>query len=136
MSRRLFDKKTKEQIYRQMEKFGGEITQEDVLAIISPYLEADIDTFALRNQYKKRVANSVMARFKDSKGIRTCFNIHEGNESKYINIDITKNEKHLEIIDTMCQKKIEAYSVTQMKANKNRSMLKGQISMQDIGTDQ
>lgn len=132
MSKRLFDKKVKEVIYNQMEKLGGEIKQEDVIFIINPYIESGIDVKKLKDQYRKRIANNLMARFRDDTGIRDCFVVQDGRGSKYVNVDRTKNIKDLKAINVMLKNKINGLTASKSKVNKKYHKLLGQISFDEL----
>jgi hypothetical protein len=132
VSKRLFDKKVKEVIYNQMEKLGGEIKQEDVIFIINPYIESEIDVKKLKDQYRKRIANNLMARFRDDIGIRDCFVVQDGSGSKYVNVDRTKNIKDLKAINVMLKNKINGLTASKSKVNKKYHKLLGQISFDEL----
>ena len=132
MSKRIFDKKVKEVIYAQMEKLGGEIKQEDVIYIINPYIESEIDVQKLKDQFRKRIANNLMARFRDDIGLRDCFVVQDDSGSRYVNIDRTKNSKDLKAINVMLENKINGLTASKSKVSKKYQKLLGQISFDEL----
>ena len=128
----LFDKRTKEVIFRNMEELGGEMSQQDVMDIIRPYMEADIDIAKLKEQYCRRVANGLMSRYRDERGIRTCFTVKGGEGSKYVNIDKTQSEEDLRSINTALRKKINGLISSKNKVSKNMRVLAGQMTIEDV----
>lgn len=56
MGKRLFDGRVKELICKKMEELGAEITQEQVIEIIEPYVEDEINIAKLKESYKKTIA--------------------------------------------------------------------------------
>lgn len=115
-----------------MEEHGAEITQEDVINIIDPYLISEIDTAKLINQYKKKVANNIMARYKDEKGVRKVFNYTDKSKSKYVDIENSKDIKALKSIDKNLRVKIKGLTASQYKVRHQVKALLGQISIDDL----
>ncbi|MFT8313212.1 MAG: hypothetical protein ABF633_03035 [Clostridium sp.] len=132
MGKRLFDKKVKEIINRKMEALGGEITQEDILKIIRPYLKSEIDKNKLVLSYEKTIANRLMTSFKDDKGIRDCFVVRKKSDSKYVNIGLSKNIEDLKAINKKLADNIQGLKISQIKVYKQQRKLEGQISIKDI----
>lgn len=91
------DKRAKEVIMNQIEELGV-ISTEDVMNLVRPHF--NFDAYSARERDIKRKANSLIAQFKDDKGVRTCYNFLdlEGN-SKYVNIDSTNDIKALESVN-------------------------------------
>lgn len=132
MGKRLFDKKVKEVIYKKMETLGGEITQEDILKIIRPFLKTEIDVDKLILSYEKTVANRLMTSFKDDMGIRNCFVVRRKSNSKYVNVELSKNLEDLKIINEKLANNIEGLKISQIKVYKRQRKLEGQISIDDL----
>ncbi len=123
------EKQAREAILKQMDELG-EITTDTVMELIRPHYIFDIKK--LRNQALRRVANSLMRRYKDDKGIRVCFNYREDGVSKYLNVDKTNNLKALETIENQLNKKYKGLNESKKKVNMRKQVLKGQLSMKDI----
>lgn len=123
------EKQAREAILKQMDELG-EITTDAVIELIRPHYIFDIKK--LRNQALRRVANSLMRRYKDDKGIRVCFNYREDGVSKYLNVDKTNNLKALETIENQLNKKYKGLNESKKKVNMRKQVLKGQLSMKDI----
>ncbi|OAA90815.1 hypothetical protein [Clostridium coskatii] len=123
------EKKAREVILEQMDELG-EITTDAVMELIRPHYIFDIKK--LRNQALRRTANSLMRRYKDDKGIRTCFNYKDDGVSKYVNVDKTKNLNALEAIESQLNKKYKGLNESKKKIKARRQILSGQLSIKDI----
>ncbi|WP_373845016.1 hypothetical protein [Clostridium sp.] len=123
------EKKAREAILQQMDELG-EITTDAVMELIRPHYIFDIRK--LRNQALRRTANSLMRRYKDDKGIRTCFNYKDNGVSKYVNVDKTKNLKALENIESQLNKKYKGLNASKKKVALRKQVLSGQLSIKDI----
>lgn len=123
------EKKAREAILEQMDELG-EITTDAVMELIRPHYIFDIKK--LRNQALRRTANSLMRRYKDDKGIRTCFNYKDDGVSKYVNVDKTKDLKALESIESQLNKKYKGLNESKKKIKARRQILSGQLSMEEI----
>ncbi|MBV4427117.1 hypothetical protein [Clostridium tyrobutyricum] len=125
------EKKARESILQQMDELG-EITTDAVMELIRPHYIFDIKK--LRNQALKRTANNLMRKYKDDKGIRTCFNYKDNGISKYVNVDKTKDLKALENIEIQLNKKYKGLNVSKKKVTLRKQILSGQLSIKDIDT--
>ena len=123
------EKKAREAILEQMDELG-EITTDAVMELIKPHYIFDIKK--LRNQALRRTANSLMRRYKDDKGLRTCFNYKDDCVSKYVNVDKTKDLKALESIESQLNKKYKGLNESKKKIKARRQILSGQLSMEQI----
>ncbi|WP_196007862.1 hypothetical protein [Clostridium tyrobutyricum] len=125
------EKKARESILQQMDELG-EITTDAVMELIRPHYIFDIKK--LRNQALKRTANNLMRKYKDDKGIRTCFNYKDNGILKYVNVDKTKDLKALENIEIQLNKKYKGLNVSKKKVTLRKQILSGQLSIKDIDT--
>ncbi|MEY7999735.1 hypothetical protein AB8U03_05850 [Clostridium sp. Mt-5] len=123
------EKRARETILRQMDELG-EITTDAVAELIRPHYIFDIRRF--RNQALRRTANNLMRRYKDDKGVRTCFNYKDGGVPKYVNVDKTKNLKALEDVESQLNKKYKGLNASKKKVTLRKQVLSGQIFMKDI----
>ncbi|MBV4445339.1 hypothetical protein KM799_02400 [Clostridium tyrobutyricum] len=123
------EKKARESILQQMDELG-EITTDAVMELIRPHYIFDIKK--LRNQALRRTANNLMRKYKDDKGIRTCFNYKDNGISKYVNVDKTKDLKALENIEIQLNKKYKGLNVSKKKVTLRKQILSGQLSIKDI----
>lgn len=123
------EKKAREAILQQMDQLG-EITTDAVMELIRPYYIFDIRK--LRNQALRRTANNLMRKYKDDKGVRTCFNYKDNGVSKYVNVDKTKNLKALEDIESQLNKKYKGLNASKKKVALRKQVLSGQLSIEDI----
>ncbi|MEY8001176.1 hypothetical protein AB8U03_13425 [Clostridium sp. Mt-5] len=123
------EKKAREAILQQMDELG-EITTDDVMELIRPHYIFDIRK--LRNQALRRTANNLMRKYKDDKGIRTCFNYKDEGVSKYVNVDKTRNLKALENVESQLNKKYKGLNASKKKVTLRKQVLSGQLSIKDI----
>nr|WP_321026475.1 hypothetical protein [Clostridium neonatale] len=130
---KVLEKKAREKILEQMDELGGEITTEQIIELIRPHYIFDIRK--LREQALRRTANSIMATYKDKKGIRTCFNCKDDEgKSKYFNIETTTDKRALSNIETQLNKKYKGLNISMKKVKKRREELSGQISFDETVT--
>lgn len=128
---RVLEKKAREKILEQMDEMGGEITTEQVMNLINPYYI--FDDRKLREQALRRTANSLMARYKDDKGIRTCFNVKNKNgESAYVNIETTKDVEALNIIESHLDGQYQGLNMSKKKVQNRRKELSGQLHFKGV----
>lgn len=132
MGKRLFGKKVKKIIYEKMEEVGAEITQSQVIEIIEPYIEAEIDIEKLKESHKKTIANRLISSFRDDKGLRSWYAIREKTNSRYINVEQTTNIKDIEIVDTSIENRMVGLRAAQNKVHKIYKQITGQISIDDL----
>ncbi|MBV4417431.1 hypothetical protein [Clostridium tyrobutyricum] len=132
MGKRLFGKKVKKIIYEKMEEVGAEITQSQVIEIIEPYIEAEIDIEKLKESHKKTIANRLISSFRDDKGLRSWYAIREKTNSRYINVEQTTNIKDTEIVDTSIENRMVGLRAAQNKVHKIYKQITGQISIDDL----
>ena len=127
----VLDKKAKEKILEQMEELGGEITTDVVIKLLRPHYQFDIAK--LKEQALRRTANNLMATYRDERGTRKCFSIKSKNgESKYVNIETTKDLGALQEIEDNLNSQYEGLNISKKKIQKRRRELLGQISFKDI----
>lgn len=127
----VLEKKAREKILEQMEELDGQITTDDVVELLRPHYIFNIRK--LREQALRRTANNLMATYRDSKGVRTCFSCKddEGN-SRYLNIETTTDLKALKDIEVQLNKKYKGLDISKKKVQKRRQELSGQVSFKEI----
>lgn len=127
----VLEKKAKEKILDQMDELGGEITTEDVIELLRPHYIFNIRK--LREQALRRTANNLMSTYRDSKGIRTCFSCKDDDgNSKYFNVEKTKDLKALENIEIQLNKKYKGLDNSKKKIQRRRQELSGQLIFNEI----
>lgn len=130
MRNQSLEKRAKEAIMQQMEELG-EITKENVMELIRPHFSPDLQI--LREQALGRAANNLMRSYKDDKGIRTCFNCKDNTgNSKYVNVDKTKDLGALNYIEKQLNKKYLGLNKSKKKINRRKQQLEGQLMFEDV----
>ncbi|SPF40570.1 hypothetical protein SBF1_2300003 [Candidatus Desulfosporosinus infrequens] len=125
MSKRL-DKRAKEFILTKMEELG-EIDIKDVINLMEPHFA--FDSYAARQRELRRSASGLIAQFRDEHGIRTCFNYKDNEgQSKYVNIDKTKNVEALKGVDRQIAQKFYGLRNARRKLTRRMLELAGQTS--------
>lgn len=117
------EKRAKEVIMGQIEDMG-EITTEAVMDLIRPHFQFDYQN--AKEQAIRRKANRLMSQFRDENGIRTCFS---AGDSKYINIDTTKDMQALNAVQKQIDEKYYGLNAAKKKINKRKRELEGQLPL-------
>ncbi|OOM75119.1 hypothetical protein CLPUN_35560 [Clostridium puniceum] len=127
----VLEKKAKEKILEQMDELNGEITTEAVIELLRPHYIFNIRK--LREQALRRTANNLMATYRDDKGTRKCFSIKSKNgESKYVNIETTKDLEALRGIEDHLNSQYEGLNISKKKIQRRKEELSGQISFKEV----
>ncbi|MFA6941440.1 MAG: hypothetical protein WCQ54_10780 [Clostridiaceae bacterium] len=130
MRNQSLEKRAKEVILQQMEELG-EITKENVMELIRPHFSPDLQI--LREQALGRAANNLMRSYKDDKGIRTCFNCKDNSgNSKYVNVDKTKDLGALNYIEKQLNKKYLGLNQSKKKVSRRKQQLSGQLMFEEV----
>ena len=127
MTNRLLDKRAREVIIQQMTELG-EITTDAVVDLLRPHFMFDYQ--GALEQSLKRKANSLMSQFKDDNGIRNCYS---NGDSKYINIDMTKDWKALNQVEKQINQKYYGLNCAKKKIRNRKRELSGQMDVFSIG---
>jgi hypothetical protein len=122
------DKRAKEVILAQMEELG-EVTKEAVVELIRPHYIFDACVAREREIGKK--ANSLMAQFRDEHGARICYNYNDDGQSKYINVDTTKNLRALNGVEKQLNNKFYGLNQAKKKVEHRQLELSGQMELFD-----
>lgn len=118
------DKKVKERI-EILIKDGKARSREELYEIMEPYYQEDPEASKYRDF--RCWCNGILASFKDEDGVRSCLNFKKvtkkkgkviKSESRWVDIDTTKDLKALKEIEKSLDKKRAGITNTQMKVNK------------------
>ena len=133
MSRAL-DKRAVEAILRLMEELD-EVTTEAVMDVIRPHYV--FDPHVAKEREIRRKANRLMARFRDDKGIRTCFSYKDvTGQSKYVNVDKTNDIEAVKAVNEQINDKYFGLGKAKKKLNARLLELAGQTKLFEEGEDQ
>lgn len=119
-------KEAREYIQRQLQEYG-EIPTDEIMDMIRPHYV--FDPVQAKEQQIRRAAQGLMARQKDSDGVRTCFAVRMSGKSIYVNVDRTKRKAHLDAVEQQLKRKYEGLNASMRKVRLRRSQLDGQISL-------
>ena len=121
------DKRAVDVILALMEDLG-EITTEAVMDLIRPHYMFDVH--AAKEREIRRKTHRIMAKFKDDKGVRTCFNYTDAlGQSKYVNIDKTFDINALYGVDQQLSQKVSGLRKSGMKSSRRILELSGQMGL-------
>jgi hypothetical protein len=122
---RSLDKRAKEAVMNQMAELD-EITTEAVMDLVRPHYI--FDPFLSKEREIRVKANRLMAQFRDERGIRSCFNYKDAEgQSKYVNIDKTKNDEALKRVEAQIRAKFNGLNKAKRKITRRRLELAGQL---------
>ena len=124
---RSLEKRAKEVIMEQMHDLA-EISTETVMELIEPHYIFDHQK--AKQQAIRRKAHSLMAQFRDERGIRSFFACHDkdGN-SKYINIETTKDLVALNAVEKQINNKFMGLNESKKKIELQRMKLIEQLTL-------
>jgi uncharacterized lipoprotein YehR (DUF1307 family) len=121
------DKRAIDAILALMEELS-EVTTEVVMDIVRPHLM--FDPRAAREREVRRKTHQLMAKFKDDKGVRTCFSYTDAlGQSKYVNIDKTFDINALNGVDQQLNQKVTGLRKSGMKSSRRILELSGQMGL-------
>jgi len=124
------DKRIKEKINSIMEDTTS-ITVEELMEIIKEYAPKP-DTQKLINQEYRRIAQRIIASYKDEHGIRECFSIKTEGYNSYVNISNTKDKNDLQNVRQQLSKKYRGLNRSLKKIDAREQILNGQIEMEEV----
>lgn len=120
-------KQVRKWVFEQMEDMT-EINTEEIMDLIRPHYDFDYDKG--KEQAIRRQAHSLMARFRDEKGLRSFFACQdEDGNSKYINIDTTRNMDALNAVEKQINNKFSGLRESKKKITQRRLQLSGQLTL-------
>lgn len=115
----------REYIRQQLQEYG-EIPTEEIMDMIRPHYV--FDPVQAKEQQIRRAAQGLMARQKDSDGVRNCFAVCMSGKSIYVNVDQIKSRAQLDAVEQQLKRKYEGLNASMRKVRLRRSQLDGQIS--------
>jgi len=128
------DKRIKERISSIMEE-RPHITMDELMALVKEYAPMP-DTEKLINQEYRRMAQRLMASYKDDKGVRDCFSVKADAGNEYVNVSRTTDKADLQRVRYQLSKRYRGLNKSLRKVDTREQILNGQISMEDIKKEQ
>ncbi len=120
-------KQVRQWVFEQMEEMA-EIDTEEIMDLIRPHYDFDYDKG--KEQAIRRQAHSLMARFRDEKGVRNCFACQdEDGNRKYINIDTTTDLEALNAVEKQINSKFNGLHKSKQKIEQQRMKLVEQLTL-------
>lgn len=124
------DKRIKEKINSLMEETPN-ITVDELIGIVKEYAPKP-DTQKLLDQEYKRIAQRLMASYRDDMGLRECFSVKSETGNLYVNISTTKEKEDLQKVRQQLSKKYRGLNRSLRKIDTREQILNGQIEMEDV----
>ena len=122
------DKRIKESIQDVLRQRPG-ISTEEAVEIVKIYAEKP-DPAKLEEQYYRRLANRILASFRDDSNVRECFNIRTvDGERIYINVPTTTDKQLLDKAKKTLAAKYRGLNRSLKKVQRRELELAGQLSM-------
>lgn len=128
------DKRIKERISSIMED-RPHITMDELMVLVKEYAPIP-DTEKLINQEYRRMAQRLMASYKDEKGVRDCFSVKADTGNEYVNVSRTTDKADLQKVRYQLSKRYRGLNKSLRKVDTREQILNGQISMEDIKKEQ
>ena len=128
------DKRIKERISSIMEE-RPHITMDELMALVKEYAPMP-DTEKLINQEYRRMAQRLMASYKDDKGVRDYFSVKADTGNEYVNVSRTTDKADLQRVRYQLSKRYRGLNKSLRKVDTREQILNGQISMEDIKKEQ
>ena len=128
------DKRIKEKINSIMDD-RPHITMDELMMLVKEYAPKP-DTEKLINQEYRRIAQRLMASYKDDKGVRDCFSVKADAGNEYVNVSRTTDKADLQRVRYQLSKRYRGLNKSLRKVDTREQILNGQISMEDIRKEQ
>lgn len=126
---RKLEPKARDIIYQKMYD-SGEMEREELICLINPHF--NFDEPSARRREILQLANRMMARVKDDKGIRTVFACNVDGIHKYVDIDKSQDLIALRSVEGQLTEKSNGLKLSRAKATSRRMEVEGQLSL-DLG---
>ena len=130
----MLDKRIKERINSIMDD-RPHITMDELMVLVREYAPIP-DTEKLINQEYRRMAQRLMASYKDEKGVRDCFSVKADTGNEYVNVSRTTDKADLQKVRYQLSKRYRGLNKSLRKVDTREQILNGQISMEDIRKEQ
>ncbi|WP_291563624.1 MULTISPECIES: hypothetical protein [unclassified Clostridium] len=124
------DKRIKEKINEIMDNRPN-ITVDELMEIVKEYApKPDIEKL-IKQEYR-RMAQRIIASYRDEKGVRECFSVKSDTGNLYVNISNTKDKEDLKKVRQQLSKKYRGLNNSLRKIDIREQILDGQIAMEDL----
>lgn len=124
------DKRIKEKINSIMEDTPN-ITVDKLVEIVKEYApKPDIERL-MRQEYR-RMAQRIIASYRDEQGVRECFSVKTESCRSYVNISHTKDKEDLQKVRQQLSKKYRGLNRSLKKIDTREQILSGQIEIEEL----
>jgi hypothetical protein len=123
------DKRIKEKINSIMEDKPN-ITVDELMGIVKEYAPKP-DTQKLVNQEYKRIAQRLMASYRDESGVRNYFSVKTESDSEYVDVSRTTDKADLQKVRYQLSKRYRGLNKSLRKIDTREQVLNGQIDMEE-----
>lgn len=123
----MLDKKIKEKINSIMENKPN-INMDELIEIVELYAPKP-DTQKLINQEYRRIAQRLMASYRDESGVRDCFSVKSENASEYVNVSRTTDKADLQKVRSQLSKRYRGLNKSLRKIDAREQVLNGQLEI-------
>lgn len=124
------DKRIKEKINEIMDNRPN-ITVDELMEIVKEYApKPDIEKL-IKQEYR-RMAQRIIASYRDEKGVRECFSVKSDTGNLYVNISNTKDKEYLKKVRQQLSKKYRGLNNSLRKIDIREQILDGQITMEEL----
>lgn len=124
------DKRIKEKINSVMED-NPSISMDELIEIVKQYAPKP-DTQKLVNQEYRRMAQRLMASYRDTAGVRDCFSVKSETGNLYVNISHTKDKEDLQKVRQQLSKKYRGLNRSLKKVDTREQILDGQLEIEEV----
>lgn len=128
----MIDNKIKEKINSVMENKPN-INMDELIKIVELYAPKP-DAQKLINQEYRRIAQRLMASYRDESGIRDCFSVKSEGSRKYVNVSRTTNKADLQKVRSQLSKRYRGLNKSLRKIDAREQLINGQLEIDMTGS--
>lgn len=125
----MLDKRIKEKI-NSIIADNPSISMDELMEIVKQYAPKP-DTQKLVNQEYRRMAQRLMASYKDESGVRDYFSVHTEGASEYVNVSRTTDKTDLQKVRSQLSRRYRGLNKSLRKIDTREQVLNGQIDMDE-----
>lgn len=125
----MLDKRIKEKI-NSIIADNPSISMDELMEIVKQYAPKP-DTQKLFNQEYRRIAQRLMASYKDESGVRDYFSVHTEGASEYVNVSRTTDKTDLQKVRSQLSRRYRGLNKSLRKIDTREQVLNGQLDMDE-----
>ncbi len=125
----MLDKRIKEKI-NSIIADNPSISMDELMEIVKQYAPKP-DTQKLVNQEYRRMAQRLMASYKDESGVRDYFSVNTDGSSEYVNVSRTTDKADLQKVRQQLSKRYRGLNKSLRKIDTREQILDGQLDMDE-----